>query len=161
RSRPSSTRSTSSRTPAPSARRGWSTSRWPSDSWPWSASEPGSGSSAGSDARESVPDTFGEPPRRPVASTIGITTMNFRLSAILFGVIFVAGLVLLVLSFTGDDKPPTTTLLEELAGLKPAEIDAVEFERDGGSRFKIVRDPSNTARWNIVEPYTARADAGA
>jgi hypothetical protein len=84
--------------------------------------------------------------------------MNFRLSAILFGIIFVLGVVLLVMSFTGDDKPPTSTLLEELAGVKANEIDTVEFERGGGARMKIVRAGG---QWNIVEPYAARADSGA
>ena len=36
--------------------------------------------------------------------------MNFRLPVILFGTVFVLGAVLLIMSFTGDDKPPTDVL---------------------------------------------------
>src|SRR5438445_194488 len=89
----------------------------------------------------------------------GSPPMNFRLTAILFGSIFVLGLVLLILSFTGDDRPPTDILVEELAGAKAGDIDAVEIEREGGAKLKMVHVDKN--RWNIVEPYTARADAGA
>src|SRR5436190_15596411 len=87
--------------------------------------------------------------------------MNFRLTAILFGAIFVAGVALLVWTFTGDDRPPTDLLMEEIAGAKPSDIDTVEIEREGGAKLKIVRDAKDKKQWNIVEPYPARADADA
>jgi Domain of unknown function (DUF4340) len=83
--------------------------------------------------------------------------MNFRFTAILFGIVFVLGVVLLVMSFTGDDKPPTDALAEELIAIKPEEIDVVEFERDSGSKVKLVRE-SGGKRWNITEPFTAKAE---
>ncbi|HSQ55900.1 MAG TPA: DUF4340 domain-containing protein [Gemmata sp.] len=87
--------------------------------------------------------------------------MNFRLTAILFGTLFVLGVVLLVVSFTGDNSPAGDSLTEELVGLKAEDIDTVEFEREGGSKLKIVRVDKEGNRWNITEPYTARADAAA
>ncbi len=87
--------------------------------------------------------------------------MNFRLTAILFGTIFVLGVVLLIMSFTGDDTPPTDLLAEELVAFKPGEIDTVEFEREGGSKLKITRVDKDKNRWDIVEPFTAKADPNA
>jgi hypothetical protein len=87
--------------------------------------------------------------------------MNFRLTAILFGTIAVLGVALLILTFTGDDKPSADVLLEEFVGAKPEEIDAVEFERDGGARVKFVRTDKERNRWEVVEPYTAKADGAA
>lgn len=85
--------------------------------------------------------------------------MNFRLTAILFGTIFVLAVVLLVLSFT-DEKPATDLLLEELAALKPTDIDTVEIEKSGGPTIKIVRAGTDKAKdkWKLVEPVTAPAD---
>ncbi|MCE9562173.1 MAG: DUF4340 domain-containing protein [Planctomycetes bacterium] len=87
--------------------------------------------------------------------------MNFRLTAVLFGSIFVLGLVLLILSFTGGEKTSTDVILEELAATKPEQIDTVEFERDGGAKLKLVRDKTNKDAWEIVEPYKAKADSAA
>ncbi len=87
--------------------------------------------------------------------------MNFRLTAVLFGSIFVLGLVLLILSFTQDDKPSTDAIMEELAVSKPDQIDVVEFEREGGARLKLVKNKDVKDRWDIVEPHTAKADSAA
>ncbi|WP_439631716.1 DUF4340 domain-containing protein [Gemmata sp.] len=89
--------------------------------------------------------------------------MNFRLTAVLFGSIFVVGLALLIVSFTGGGKPPTDTILEELAGAKADQIDTVEFDREGGGKLKLVRDRAakDKDRWDVVEPFKARADSGA
>lgn len=86
--------------------------------------------------------------------------MNFRLTAILFGAVFVLAAVLLIQSFTGDEKPPTDALAEELAGVKAEEIDAVELEREGGAKIKLVRGKDGK-QWQVAEPYTARADSAA
>lgn len=87
--------------------------------------------------------------------------MNFRLTAVLFGSIFVVGLALLIVSFTGGGKPPTDTILEELAGAKADQIDAVEIDREGGGKVKLVRDKAAKDRWDVVEPFAARADSAA
>ena len=86
--------------------------------------------------------------------------MNFRLTAILFGTIFVLAVVLLILSFS-DDKPATDLLAEELVAVKPADVDTLEIEREGGARVKIVRAENDKDRWNLVEPVTAPADVAA
>jgi hypothetical protein len=87
--------------------------------------------------------------------------MNFRLTAILFGTILLLGAVLLVMSFMDDDKAVGGTLLEELVGLKPEDVDTVEFEREGGAKLKLVRVDKERNRWNVTEPFTARADGAA
>ncbi|MBA4189448.1 MAG: hypothetical protein C0467_15770 [Planctomycetaceae bacterium] len=87
--------------------------------------------------------------------------MNFRLTAVLFGSIFILGLVLLVMSFTGGSKPSTDAIMEELAVTKPDQIDVIEFERDGGAKLKLVRDKNSKDRWDIVEPNPAKADSAA
>ena len=87
--------------------------------------------------------------------------MNFRLTAILFGTIFVLGAVLLVMSFTGGDAPPTDLLAEELAGAKPNEIDALELEREGGGKLRLVRTDKDKNRWEVAEPFIAKADPNA
>ena len=87
--------------------------------------------------------------------------MNFRLTAILFGALFVVGVGLLVMTFVGDDRPPGDVLLEELAGVPAEDVDTVELEREGGGKIKLVRADKEGKRWNLVEPYAARADGRA
>lgn len=87
--------------------------------------------------------------------------MNFRFTAILFGTVFALGVVLLIFSFVGDDKPPTDVLAEELVAFKPADIDTVEFERESGGKLKLQRVNKDRNLWNIVEPYAAKADPAA
>jgi hypothetical protein len=84
--------------------------------------------------------------------------MNFRQTAILLGAVLAVGVVLFLLTWT-TGEPPGDTLTEELAGLKPADIDTVEIERDG-KRLKIVRTDAakKPPAWEIVEPYRAPAD---
>jgi len=85
--------------------------------------------------------------------------MNFRQTAMLIGAVFAVVVVLLILTFTAEDKSPATDLLaEELVGVKPDEIDTVEMERDTGSRFKMVRTDAAKNKWEIVEPFRAPAD---
>ena len=95
--------------------------------------------------------------------------MNFRLTAILCGGILLVVVVLLVLTFTGDgDTTPTDALLEELAVVKPEQIDTVEIEREDGSRLKLIRTGKDAwnEEWDASAPsgkqhLTARADAAA
>jgi hypothetical protein len=83
--------------------------------------------------------------------------MNFRQTAILIGAVFAVVVVLLVLTFTGEDNTPATdALTEELAGVSPDDIDTVEMERDTGSRLKLVRTGKN--KWELVEPFRTPAD---
>lgn len=86
--------------------------------------------------------------------------MNFRLTAILFGTVFVVAVILLILSFTDGDSPPTDLLAEELAAVKAEDVGVVEIERDPGGKIKLVRGKDGK-RWDVTEPYQARADAAA
>src|SRR5207249_2148045 len=80
--------------------------------------------------------TGGLPPARQALNT-GQPPMNFRTTAILFGIVFAIGVVLLVLSLRDEDKTGAGDVLAaELVagGAKPADIDSVEFEKaDGGT----------------------------
>ena len=87
--------------------------------------------------------------------------MNFRLTAILFGAIFVLGAALLVMSLTDDDTPPTDALAEELAGVKAEDVDTVVFEREGGAKLVLSRVDKERNRWKVTEPYAAPADGPA
>jgi hypothetical protein len=84
--------------------------------------------------------------------------MNFRLPAILLGSIFVLGAVLLVMSFLDNKTPAADQLAEELVAVKPAAVDTVVFEREGGAVLKLVKEKDKN-RWNIVEPIKAKADS--
>lgn len=85
--------------------------------------------------------------------------MNFRTTAILFGIVFALGVVLLALSLMEEDKAPSGELvLAGLAGVKPEEVDTVELDR-GGSRLVMKRTGKDN--WEITEPITTRADAAA
>jgi hypothetical protein len=88
--------------------------------------------------------------------------MNFRTTAILFGLVLVFGLVLLVVSQFSEDTPPSGALVEELdrAGLKAENVDAVEIERGSPpTAMKFVRTGKDA--WRMEEPVQARADAAA
>lgn len=96
--------------------------------------------------------------------------MNFRLTAILLGAILVLGVGLLLLTFSGEGEGVTgDVLVEELAAVKPEQIDIVELEREDGSKLKLVRSANN--RWEVEwdsststggkQHFKALADAGA
>ena len=88
--------------------------------------------------------------------------MNFRQTAMLIGSVFAVVVVLLVLTFTAEDKSPGTDVLtEELIGVKGDEIDTVEMDRDTGTRLKLVRTDAAKNTWEIVEPFRAAADGAA
>jgi hypothetical protein len=94
--------------------------------------------------------------------------MNFRLTAILLSSILIVGVILLVLTFSGEgESVPGDVLMEELAALKPEDIDVVELEREDGTKLKLVRPVKD--RWEVEwdaattsggkQHFTARADA--
>jgi hypothetical protein len=84
--------------------------------------------------------------------------MSFRTTAILFGIVFLLGIGLLILSFSEDDTTPTKELLlSHLAGAKAEEIDTIEIEKVSA---RLVLKRVDKDHWNITEPVSARADAG-
>jgi hypothetical protein len=84
--------------------------------------------------------------------------MSFRTTAILFGIVFVLGVALLILSLSEEETATTKEpLLSNLAGAKAEEIDTVEIEK-GSARLVLKRKDKD--HWSIVEPITARADGG-
>ncbi|MDY3554675.1 DUF4340 domain-containing protein [Gemmata sp. JC717] len=87
--------------------------------------------------------------------------MNFRLTAILFGIVFVIGVVLLILSFDAPDTSPTGVLVAELdtAGKKSDDVDEIEFERPGAEPLLIKRTDKDRNTWQIQKPIAAPADA--
>jgi hypothetical protein len=87
--------------------------------------------------------------------------MNFRLTAALFGVVLVVGLVLLGLALFQDEKPPPAgALLTDFAlhDVKPDQIDAVEIEKAGAGTIKFVKESDG---WKLKAPVAARADGRA
>ena len=77
-----------------------------------------------------------------------LTAMNFRLTAILLGSILFVGVALLIYTFSGEgDAVSSDALMEELAALKPEDIDIVELEREDGARLKLVR--SSKDGWEV------------
>lgn len=89
--------------------------------------------------------------------------MNFRLTAFLFGAVFVVGLVLLILSFSDDKETKPDVLATELAaaGVTPDKIDtvdALEFERPDGALLLVVRTDKERNVWQIQKPIVAKAD---
>ena len=87
--------------------------------------------------------------------------MNFRLTAALFGIVFVLGAILLVLSWGEKKQPPANSLLSELAlaGTKTEDVESIEFERPGDPPLLIVRTDKERNTWQIQKPLTAGADA--
>lgn len=87
--------------------------------------------------------------------------MNFRLTAALFGTVFVIGVILLILSYNDPKKVATDVLAQELAlaNLKTANVDSIEFERPGSDPLLIVRTDAERGTWQIQKPITATADA--
>ena len=84
--------------------------------------------------------------------------MNFRTTAILFGIALVACVALLIVHFASDSGPPTDSLLEELtaSGTKAEQIDGVVIDRTPGGTMEFVRKGKDD--WEIVKPVRARAD---
>ncbi|HEX4611704.1 MAG TPA: DUF4340 domain-containing protein [Urbifossiella sp.] len=84
--------------------------------------------------------------------------MNFRLTAGLFGLIFVIGLILLGLSFFGGTTPPAAggLLLKDLAGEKADAVSEVEVEKPDGSKLVLRRTGKDA--WGVEAPVKARAD---
>jgi hypothetical protein len=92
--------------------------------------------------------------------------MNFRQTAILLGAVLAVGVVLLIITWIPDKTAGDSSLVPQLSGVKPADIDTVEIERtrDGTTaRLKMVRSDASKKppAWEIVEPYRAPADRDA
>lgn len=87
--------------------------------------------------------------------------MNFRLTTILFGLVFAVGLVLLAMSLAPDDTKTEAggLLLKDLAGEKAEKVTEVEVEKPDGSKLVLRRTGKES--WVIDAPVKARADAAA
>lgn len=87
--------------------------------------------------------------------------MNFRLTAILFGLVFAVGVVLLAFSFTGVDENQDAgkLLVTTLVGVKAEKIAEVEVEKPDGAKLVLRR--SGPENWVVDAPVKARADKAA
>lgn len=88
--------------------------------------------------------------------------MNFRLTAILFGLLLIGTIVLLAISFVDDAPKVGDVVFENLAaaGVKAKDINTIEIEREGQSgKIVFVRDGEKP--WELREPVNARADSAA
>jgi len=88
--------------------------------------------------------------------------MNFRLTAILFGLLLVGTLVLLTLSFLDETPTVGDIVFEELAkaSVKAKDIDTIEIERtDPAGKIVLVRVGKDG--WELREPVNAKADSTA
>lgn len=105
--------------------------------------------------------TDNDQPGTPRADHRSHSAMNFRLTAVLFGVVFLVGLVLLAQSFfDGDEKKGETGLvLTELAGEKAENVTDVEVEKPDGSKLVLRRTGKDA--WTVEAPVKARADKAA
>ena len=90
--------------------------------------------------------------------------MNFRLTAALFGIVFVIGVVLLILSFGDTAKTTSDVLATEMA------VGGITRESPTDDRLPRVREgrrlgaahrPHRQGRnaWQIQKPISAKADA--
>lgn len=85
--------------------------------------------------------------------------MNFRLTAILIGAIFVMGVALLVRTFFVEPAAPDT-LLVGLGAARAGDIDEVVIERtDPAATLKLKR--INGDDWELTEPVRAKANGAA
>jgi hypothetical protein len=89
--------------------------------------------------------------------------MNFRLTAIFFGVVLalVAGLLILVLFEEDKDTASTAEgLLAPLAsaGVTEKDIDTVEIVRTEPAEQKLVFSKVGEGKWQLREPMTAKVD---
>ena len=82
--------------------------------------------------------------------------MNFRFTAILFGLVLLVGVALLIRALWPNEEE--TSLIPTLAGVKADQIDVVEIERtDPNGKLKFERKGKDT--WEITEPIHAKADS--
>lgn len=87
--------------------------------------------------------------------------MNFRLTAILIGVVLLLGVLLLGYNLYEEGEAPPENLFPELKSLRADQIDTVEIEKADGGKLTLVRAANSKDKWDIVEPIKARADANA
>ncbi len=87
--------------------------------------------------------------------------MNFRLTGILFGLVFVSSLALLGVSLYQDEDKGSGGILDTFLkdGVKPDQIDTVEIERADGQKIKFVRQADQTT-WLIDSPIKTKAEGG-
>ena len=90
--------------------------------------------------------------------------MNFRLTAILFGLVLalVAGLLALVLTDPGPAGLGDDTLLPELRAFKEKDIDGLELTRAspvGNAEEKLVFARAGESKWELKEPFAAKIDS--
>jgi hypothetical protein len=100
-----------------------------------------------------------DPNPTPRADHRSHAPMNFRLPAILFGVVAVAGLALLWQSFTDPPAETTGLILTELVGAKADAVTEVELEKPDGSKVVLRRAKDD---WTVdAPPVKARAEKSA
>lgn len=84
--------------------------------------------------------------------------MNFRFTAILFGLLLVLVIVLIGVTFLDDTPTVTGTVFEEFVGVKPEQIDTVEIERaDPAGKLVLIRVGKD--KWEVQSPVKAKADS--
>ncbi len=87
--------------------------------------------------------------------------MSFRLTTILFGLMLVLAVALVAITLTGDGPDAGDRLLDEFAGVKAEQVDAVEIGREQPTPGKLLFVRVGKDRWEVREPFTARADSRA
>ncbi len=92
--------------------------------------------------------------------------MNFRLTAIFFGLVlaFVVGLLVLVLTDPGKGGLGDDTMLPELRDFKEKEIDGLELTRAaavGNGEEKLAFARNADSKWELKEPFAAKVDSAA
>src|SRR3954468_9276286 len=90
--------------------------------------------------------------------------MNFRSTAILFGLVLVLVTVLLVALLIDDDKSAAAAyagLMEPLAraGVKEKDVDTVELVRTEPAEEKLKFVKVADGKWELAEPFAGKADA--
>ncbi|MBN9518011.1 DUF4340 domain-containing protein [bacterium] len=87
--------------------------------------------------------------------------MNFRLTTVLFGLVFVVGVVLLILSFGGDGPSANVSgfVLKDLVADKDEAVAEVTVEKPDGAKLVLRRAGKDA--WVIDAPVKARADKAA
>ena len=92
--------------------------------------------------------------------------MNFRLTAIFFGLVLalVVGLLVLVLTDPGKGGLGDDTMLPELRAFKEKDVDAVELTRAtaaGNTEEKLAFARVADGKWELKEPFAAKVDSAA
>jgi hypothetical protein len=86
--------------------------------------------------------------------------MNFRLTAILLGLLAAALVGLLAFLFLSSDKETPDVALDGLVGVKPDEIDSVELKRTQPREETLSFFREKGGAWQARAPVVARLDQG-